>query len=149
MVSNYSSYCSDREGKELIFRLSNDIDQDWDFAVKTLKPVFCRTFQVDKVEDYYSPFKAGIAQLWIAEDAGEKLGVVVTQQDRGSQGSVLLLRMLGGKKLAQWAPLMEESLTEFARLHGCHQIEAYTRRGFSRLVESFKRQRLELFIKVV
>lgn len=129
----------------MMFRMSRDIDKDWDFAVKALEPAFCRTFQVDKVQDYYEPLKASHAQLWIAEG----LGAVITSVEAGSNGKLLAVRFIGGSKLKKWADLMEISLTNFARLTGCKQIEAVTRPGFSRLIKSFKPQGLDLFIKVV
>lgn len=128
-----------------MFRISSDIDKDWPFALKILKPAYCRIFSVDRLEDYYDLLKISLMQLWIVDD----MGAVITSIESGKNGKLLFVRYLGGKKLRTWANDMEETLTEFARKNNCTQIEAVTRKGFSGLIKTFKPQGLDLFVKVV
>lgn len=132
----------------MIFRLSDNIDKDWEIAKTLLRPAFCRVFHLHDIDEYYPVLKNGFAQLWIAED--DKIrGAIVTSIDEGTNGKILEVRDLGGSKLRKWSQLMEDMLTKFAQMNGCRHIEAVTRKGFSRLVTSFKPQGLDLFIKVV
>lgn len=126
-------------------KLSENIDKDWPFALETLKPAYCRIFSVDRLEDYYDLVKNNLMQLWIIEGKG----AVITSIESGQNGRLLAIRFLGGKNLRAWANDLEETLTEFARKNNCKQIEAVTRKGFSRLIKSFKSQGLDLFVKVV
>lgn len=132
----------------MIFRISNEIDKDWVFAEEMLTPSFCRIFQVDRLEDYHRLLKLRKAQLWIAEDENKK-GAVITTIEEGGNGRLLAVRFLGGRQLKKWSRQMDEALTEFARVNSCRQITAVTRKGFSRLITSFKPQGLDLFIKAV
>ena len=130
----------------MIFRLTNI--SDWGKAKDLLRPAFCGVFQVDDIEDYEGAIINGDAQLWVAEDQ-EIIGAVLTTFDEGKRGRVLQVRYLGGSNLRRWKDLMEESLTNFAKEHSCVHIEGWTRKGFSRLIKSFKPQGLELFVKVL
>lgn len=116
----------------------NQAAQVWN-KIEPLIEVSLRNQEIYIAQDLYTHIESGVMQLWIAE-SDEILGAVVTSVNEGSKGRKLDIVELAGKDLKDWIPLMENELTDFAKINKCAIVQAITRIGFSKFAPKFVRQ---------
>lgn len=132
-------------------KLTNiQINNIWPEMAEILAACFKRRAQVHTIVDIKNGIDKGEYQLWGAiTNEGILLGGVVTSVDEASAGRKMTILELAGSKFKLWAKLMENELERFAGINNCGTIEAWTRRGFSKVLPAFEVQKDVLLIKRV
>lgn len=118
--------------------LPQELDSVWLECHEILSKSFGKRNYVHCVDDYYSLVKNKEAQLWVAIHGDEIYGAALTVVSIGSTNKICEIVSLAGKKLRLWIGEMEKTITDFAKANGCVQVDAITRRGFSRFAPSFR-----------
>ena len=120
---------------------------NWPTCREILKDAFRQKLHIHAVDDYLPLLITSECQLWVALDK-EIIGAVVTSIDEGSNARVCNILSLAGKDLESWLYLLDEKLTEFAKLNGCAALEYVGRGGFAKLLPSYQEDG-RVFIKLI
>lgn len=113
----------------------------WPQMVELFKSCFDRHDQIHTMNDIKERIMLEEMQLWCVFNQVVIIGGIITSVDSASKGRKLSVIELAGHNLKDWAKLMEDELTAFAKINNCGSIEALTRKGFSKYIPNFKIQR--------
>ena len=76
-------------------------------------------------------------QLWvILGDTQESCAAAVTAIQNSDALRYLLILALGGMDMYAWIHALDETLSRFAKAHGCSQVRLIGRPGWARVLES-------------
>ena len=87
------------------------------------------------VNDIYEAIKDGDNVLWVAFDAGNIVGAVVTSMVTYPRKKALCMQFCGGVDLKNWKDPMLALLRRYAEDMGCEIIEATARKGWAKVFE--------------
>lgn len=86
-------------------------------------------------------------QLWVIWDKGIR-AVVVTQILRYPRKSILLGLLIAGEGFKEWSPMLDEMLEKFGQEKGCHYIELFGRKGWSKVLPKLNyRETVRMYTK--
>lgn len=120
---------------------SRDLGDCWADLWPLLEPAVKRSPD-EKARDVLGEIRAGRAHLWGIYDGEQPVGAVVTVLQPDHR---VLLWLVGGKRLREWAGLFMRTLTDTARFWGCMAIWGTGRRGWQRIVPLFGGHHIEDF----
>lgn len=84
----------------------------------------------------------GYAQLWAINENGKPVAVVVTRIQTTTEKHCLLW-LVGGTRVAEWAPTFIERIMQFARSYDCVALYGAGRKGWARIVKKFGGESIE------
>lgn len=83
--------------------------------------------------------KKGVAdrtmQMWVTRENGKLLAVVLTEIVAWPQGQVLSAFVIGGTDMHKWLPAFDDTLSRYAREHGCKFLSGGGRKGWERVLK--------------
>lgn len=86
---------------------------------------------------------SGHALLWVAWN-GEKIeAAAVTHLSMTDAGKICTLLACGGTEMERWLPLLEE-IEQYAKAEGCTAFRIFGRRGWARMLPTYKVHRIVL-----
>ena len=118
-----------------------DVDEVWGFVRDGVEKAMLHSDSVMEGDDFVPGLHDGKVRLWVFISENKIVGHMITELVRYPRKSfvrVLTMYCEGGEKglkgmdlWAQFVPVIEE----YAMLHGCSHLEAYTRKGMVRALE--------------
>ena len=93
-----------------------------------------------KVEDLYPEIMDNQIVLWIVADHDrddEIIAAITTRLIEYPQGNSMAMDWIGGKRMKDWLPLAQESISRYARDHKCKYLEGYGRKGGDRWLRKY------------
>ena len=133
----------EHEGKEfyLVLVEPEDVDEVWPHVRDGVQKAMLHSDSVMSGDDFVPELFEGKVRLWVFISEKEIMGHMITELIRYPRKSfvrVLTMECRGGEKgmtgmelWSQFVPAVEE----YAIIHGCSHLEAYTRKGMVRALE--------------
>jgi len=87
------------------------------------------------VSELYEMAKDSKNNLWVSFDDHEYKGFVLTSVNKYPQRKILAMNFCGGKDFKDWKTPIIDTLKQFARDYECDSIEAYGRKGWSKILK--------------
>ena len=131
------------EGQEfyLVLVEPEDVEEVWPHVREGVQKAMLHSDSVMAGDDFLVELNNGKVRLWVFISEKEIVGHMITELVRYPRKSfvrVLTMYCEGGEKgmkgmdlWSQFVPAVEE----YALMHGCSHLEAYTRRGMVRALE--------------
>ena len=73
--------------------------------------------------------------LWVVVDRDkndEIIAGITTRLIGYPQGTAMAMDWIGGKRMVEWLPMVQSTLSEYAKNHGCKYLEGYGRKAWGR-----------------
>jgi hypothetical protein len=86
---------------------------------------------------------AGRSLVWLATDGTDIHAAAVTQLERTDRGLICVIVACGGRQMCRWLHLIE-GIEEFARAEGCAATRIVGRKGWARVLPSYRAKRIIL-----
>jgi len=131
------------EGQEfyLVLVEPEDVGEIWPFVRDGVKKAMLHSDSVMDGDDFLPELHEGKVRLWAFISEGKIVGHMVTELVRYPRKSfvrVLTMQCDGGEKgmtgMSLWAKFVP-TVEDYAAMHGCSHLEAYTRKGMVRALE--------------
>jgi hypothetical protein len=111
------------------------VGEIWPYAAPLLKAAIART-DLGTFAEIERQTLAAEGLLWIAW-SGQILAAATTIITATDRARVCVLTACGGRNMARWLPLLEK-IEAHARDEGCSAMRIFGRRGWSRVLDSYK-----------
>ena len=133
----------EHEGQEfyLVLVEPEDVDEVWPHVREGVQKAMVHSDSVMDGDDFLVELDSGKVRLWVFVSEKEIVGHMISELIRYPRKSfvrILTMYCEGGEKgmkgmdlWSQFVPAVEE----YALMHGCSHLEAYTRRGMVRALE--------------
>jgi len=133
----------EHKGKEyfLILIEPEDVGEVWPFVSNGVSEAMLHSDSTMEGEDFLPELQNGKVRLWAFVSDGQIVGHMITELIRYPRKSfvrVLTMYCEGGEKgmkgmdlWSRFVPVVED----YAAMHGCAHLEAYTRKGMVRALE--------------
>ena len=93
-----------------------------------------------EVEDLYPSIMNNEIVLWIIADHDkddEIIAAITTRLIEYPQGNSMAMDWIGGKRMKDWLPMAQESISRYAKEHKCKYLEGYGRKGWDRWLRKY------------
>tara|TARA_R100000773_G_scaffold34054_1_gene29053 strand:- start:496 stop:912 length:417 start_codon:yes stop_codon:yes gene_type:complete len=116
-----------------------DVETIWPQVKEYLKKALLTSSNKMSVEDVYAKTQNGTYGLWVIldEQTTDILACYTTRIIQYPNRRALAIDWLGGHRMKEWIGLMHETVSEFAKDHGCFYIEGYGRQAWGRVLEKY------------
>jgi len=114
------------------------VDVVWPQVKEMLERAVETTFGVYDIDSIYSGLRTGEYVLWVVMDETEPVAAITTrvcQYPSGKRG--LAMDWIGGKRMAEWLPMAQETIQRYAKDNGCTHLEGYGRKAWGRALQKF------------
>ena len=112
------------------------VGQIWPLARDLIRSASLKTGR-GSFERVEAEVLAGKQLLWLALDGCEIEAAITTQLVNENGRKLCVLAACGGKNRERWLPLLD-GLEEFARKEGCAEMRIYGRKGWARVLRSYR-----------
>ena len=112
----------------------------WPYAARVLKRSVQTAEGKFEVDDVFSHIMTDQYVLWIIVDHDDKdeiVAAITTRLIPYPQGMSMAMDWIGGTRMKEWLPLAQETLSRYARDHGCKYLEGYGRKAWGRWLEKY------------
>lgn len=90
------------------------------------------------IEYVYEKLKDGTYGLWLVMDETTPVAAVTTRISHYPTGAkCLALDLLGGDRMFEWLPMVQETMEQYAKDNGCSHLEGYGRKAWGRALKKF------------
>ena len=133
----------EHEGQEfyLVLVEPEDVEEVWPHVREGVQKAMLHSDSVMAGDDFLVELNNGKVRLWVFISEKEIVGHMITELIRYPRKSfvrVLTMECSGGEKgmtgMDLWAKFVP-TVEEYALMHGCSHLEAYTRKGMVRALE--------------
>jgi hypothetical protein len=116
-----------------------DVKQIWPQVEEYLQKALLTSSNKMGLEDVYAKTQDGTYGLWVIldEQTADVLACYTTRIIQYPNRRALAVDWLGGKRMKEWIGLMHETVSSFAKDHGCFYIEGYGRQAWGRVLEKY------------
>jgi hypothetical protein len=91
-----------------------------------------------EVEDVYDSIKIGAFGLWLILDGDKPVSAITTRIIQYPGGSrALAMDWVGGTRMKEWLPLLQETMEKYGRDSQCTHLEGYGRRAWGKWLEKY------------
>lgn len=115
----------------------NEVEAVWPHVVEHLERAVAFSDGELKTEDFLSFLLAEEMQLWVAVGDRECVAAMVTQIIVYPRKKILRVIAIGGRDMKIWMQNID-MLENYALAMGCTELEAWTKRGFLRVLKDWK-----------
>ena len=84
------------------------------------------------VDDVYHAIQTGMYSLWVIMEEDKVVAAITTRILEYPGRRALAMDWLGGSKMKEWLPIVQETMESFARDNKCNHLEAYGRKAWGR-----------------
>lgn len=117
---------------------SEALDVVWGDVERLLKKSVDISRGKYRTEDIYSGVEMGAYGLWLALDEGEPVAAITTRIIQYPGGArALAMDWIGGAKMKDWLPALQETMTQYAKDSQCTHLEGYGRKAWGRWLEKY------------
>jgi hypothetical protein len=115
----------------------NEVEAVWPFVIEHLERAVAFSDGEIETEDFLPLLLDEEMQLWVAVGDGECVAAMVTQVIIYPRKKILRVIAVGGRDMKIWMKNID-MLENFALAMGCTELEAWTKRGFLRVLKDWK-----------
>lgn len=90
-----------------------------------------------ELDDVRKGIASGELVLWLAVDGSEPIAAITTRIILYPQRRAMAMDWIGGRRMREWLPLAQETLSRFARANDCRHLEGYGRPAWGRWLEKY------------
>lgn len=87
------------------------------------------------VDDVRSGIESDLYLLWVVVDGDDIIAAITTRVINYPTCNGMALDWIGGKRIKEWLPMVNESVMDHARSNGCSHLEGYGRAAWARMIE--------------
>ena len=87
------------------------------------------------IDDVYKEVMSGEYVLWIVVDYGigdEIIAAITTKLLEYPKRTAMSMDWIGGTRMREWLPIAQETISRYAKEHGCSHLEGYGRKAWGR-----------------
>ena len=99
-------------------------------AVQTTYP----RYDIDSVR---TEIDRGTLALWLVLDAATPVAAFTTRIADYPKSRGLCMDWIGGARMAEWLPLAQPLMEQYAKAHGCTHLEGYGRKAWGRWLQKY------------
>lgn len=91
-----------------------------------------------RLQDLHEGVMHGVYVLWVVLDGDEVIAAITSriEQYPGPQRA-LALDWIGGSRMAEWLPIVQHTMAEYARDHECTHLEGFGRKAWGRWLAKY------------
>jgi len=75
--------------------------------------------------------------LWVVMDGETPIAAMTTRIVAYPQCRSLAVDWMGGSRMREWLPLVQQTFSRYARDHGCTELQGYGRRAWERWLRTY------------
>lgn len=129
---------------KVILLSPEEVMQYWNLLEKPIEEARETGHGESSLFDLYKKFINNHAQVWLVMDEGDIISVTTTEIMNYAQYKSLHIITCTGTNWEEWNHLHSE-LENFAKHHGCKDIQIWGRKGWERKLKNFKGQQDETY----
>ena len=99
-------------------------------ALKTTRPRY-------NLDSLRAELDRGVLVLWLVLDGTEPVAAFTTRIADYPESRGLCMDWIGGARMAEWLPLAQPLMEQYARDNGCTHLEGYGRRAWGRWLQKY------------
>ena len=84
------------------------------------------------IDDLYHTIQTGMYSLWVIMEEDKVVAAITTRILEYPGRRALAMDWLGGSRMKEWLPIVQETMESFARDNKCNHLEAYGRKAWGR-----------------
>jgi hypothetical protein len=113
------------------------VDAVWPQAKELLTKAVDSSLGVYDIDSVYVGLMSGEYVLWVVlEDTGP-IAAITTRVCDYPNGRGLALDWIGGERMSEWLPMVQEVMERYAKDNGCTHIEGYGRKAWGRWLQKY------------
>jgi hypothetical protein len=85
-------------------------------------------------EDVRSGIESDVYLLWVVMDGDEIIAAITTRVINYPTCNGMALDWIGGKRIKEWIAMVNGTMRDHAKNHGCSHLEGYGRPAWTRLI---------------
>lgn len=113
------------------------LDVVWPQAKELLNMAVVATNGVYDLDSVYSGLLSGEYVLWLVLDETTPVAALTTRICDYPRRRGLALDWIGGKRMAEWLPMVHDVMSQYARENGCTHLEGYGRKAWGRWLNKY------------
>lgn len=87
------------------------------------------------VDDVRHGIESDLYLLWVVVDGDDIIAAITTRIINYPSCDGMALDWIGGKRIKEWIGMVNKTVTNHARSHGCSHLEGYGRAAWGRLLD--------------
>lgn len=113
------------------------LDVVWPQAKELLNMAVVATNGVYDLDSVHRGLLSGEYVLWLVMDDATPIAALTTRICEYPQCRGLALDWIGGKRMAEWLPMAQDVMSNYARENGCTHLEGYGRKAWGRWLQKY------------
>lgn len=109
----------------------------WPDAEKLLAPAIRTAGGKFSSEDVKQSIEAGMFVLWLVTDGTKPVAAITTRIIEYPGRRAMALDWIGGRRMKEWLPIVQDTIERFAKDNGCSHLEGYGRKAWGRWLERY------------
>lgn len=113
------------------------VDVVWDDAKKMLLRAVNATQGVYDIDSVERGLATGEFVLWLVLDGTKPVAALTTRICQYPTARGLAIDWLGGDRMREWLPMVQETMEQYARENNCTHLEGYGREAWGRWLRKY------------
>ena len=116
------------------------VDAIWEQVANVLRKSVATAAGKVEVNDVYDGIMSDEYVLWIVVDYGigdEIIAAITTKLIEYPQCKAMSMDWIGGTRMKEWLPMAQETISRYAKEHGCSHLEGFGRKAWGRWLEKY------------
>jgi hypothetical protein len=113
------------------------VDVVWPDAKKMLMKALDVQHGVYDIDSIHEGLKSSEFLLWLVIDSATPIAAITTRICIYPNGKGLAIDWMGGERMSEWLPMVQEAMERYARDNGCTHIEGYGRKAWGRWLQKY------------
>jgi hypothetical protein len=113
------------------------VDVIWPQAKEMLTRAVDSSLGVYDIDSVYAGLMSGEYVLWVVLDDTDPIAAITTRVCDYPNGRGLALDWIGGERMGEWLPMVQEVMERYAKDNGCTHIEGYGRKAWGRWLQKY------------
>ena len=109
----------------------------WGDVRKLLEPAVKTAAGKLDIDDVRKDIESGTLVLWLVVDGTTPIAAITTRIVAYPQRRALAMDWIGGRRMKEWLPIAQRTLSKFAVDNGCAHLEGYGRRAWGKWLSTY------------